>query len=207
MVHKIDLTGKIFGEMEVLSYSHSNERGSAVWLCRCSCGVEKTVAGGSLRQGLTKTCGAKIHRPDITQHGHAPVGAHTSEYRSWASMNQRCRNPKNKNYPSYGGKGITVCDRWRKFANFLADMGPKPTKLHTLERHDNSRGYEPSNCRWATRAEQCLNRAYTKITDRIAADVRESKRSNTSLAKEYGVHPSTISAIRSGRNWKELAHG
>jgi hypothetical protein len=171
-----------------------------MWLCRCSCGVEKAVNASALRAGLTRSCGAHYKTP--VSHGHAKAGAMSAEYKSWAAMIQRSTNQNNPDYPRYGGAGIGVCERWRSFEKFLDDMGPKPTRLHTIERADNSRGYEPGNCRWATRREQVLNRAYTKMTDRIAANIRASKRSHASLAEEYGVSKPTIAAIKSGRNWK-----
>lgn len=86
----------------------------------------------------------------------------TPEYTAWASMWQRCGNPKAQRYPTYGGRGITVCDRWMLFGNFLADMGKRPTAGHSLDRVDNDGNYERGNCRWATRSEQQLNkRIYT----------------------------------------------
>ena len=81
----------------------------------------------------------------------------SSEYTSWAGMRGRCNNPKVKCYPYYGGRGITVCDRWSSFENFLEDMGSKPTPHHTLDRINSDGIYEPSNCRWATRYEQRIN--------------------------------------------------
>jgi hypothetical protein len=82
----------------------------------------------------------------------------TREYTSWEMMNARCNNPKATGYENYGGRGITVCERWRRFENFLADMGPRPAGT-TLDRWPNNDGnYEPGNCRWATRAQQLGNR-------------------------------------------------
>lgn len=83
----------------------------------------------------------------------------TPEYRAWDAMKQRCTNPRARGYDGYGGRGIAVCDRWTySFENFYADMGDRPTPEHSLDRIDNERGYEPDNCRWATRSEQQRNR-------------------------------------------------
>jgi hypothetical protein len=99
-------------------------------------------------------------------HGHC-VGPHpkygpsgnrqTPEYKAWAQMKHRCTSPKNPCFGRYGGRGITFCERWGDFANFLADMGPRPSSKHSLDRIDNDRGYEPGNCEWRTRFEQMGN--------------------------------------------------
>ncbi|MFD1104587.1 helix-turn-helix domain-containing protein [Sphingobium olei] len=205
MVAKADLLGRKFGELTVIAEAQSDASGKAKWLCSCSCGAEKAVAAASLLRGLTRSCGAQKHRAPNVIHGHAHAKAQTGEYKSWAAIIQRCTNPNNPGYAAYGGAGIDVCERWRSFSNFLEDMGPKPTKFHSIDRLDNSRGYHPDNCRWATKREQVLNRAYTKLSDALAIMVRESKRSHGALAKELGVSKSTIAAIRSGRNWSDVS--
>jgi hypothetical protein len=90
-------------------------------------------------------------------HGHARKGSQHPLYTTWALMRSRCRNPRDPSWENYGGRGITVCERWNSFPNFLADMGEKPSLQHTLDRVDNEGNYEPGNCRWATRSEQIRN--------------------------------------------------
>ncbi len=130
---------------------------------RCDCGVEKSIWRGNLRATGTsaRSCGclrsAALGAANKS-HGHTTHAGHRSpEYLSWDSMVMRCTNPSAKSYPEYGGRGIAVCDRWRAFSNFLADMGPRPAGT-TLDRVDGSKGYAPGNCRWATTTEQAGNR-------------------------------------------------
>ncbi len=100
----------------------------------------------------------------VTGHGHARRGHTSPEYRSWMAMKVRCYSTKHRMFYRYGGRGIRVCDRWLdSFQAFLEDVGPKPTKEHTLDRLDGDRGYEPDNCRWATRKEQAQNRAVRTV--------------------------------------------
>ncbi len=92
-------------------------------------------------------------------HGEGTPATRTPEWTTWGSMVNRCTNPRNHSYFRYGARGITVCLRWRTYENFLVDMGRRPSPLHSLDRIDGNRGYEPSNCRWATPIEQARNRA------------------------------------------------
>lgn len=100
-----------------------------------------------------------------TSHGHNKVGNRTPEYGSWAAMLTRCRNKNNPGFKNYGGRGITVCERWMDFSNFLADMGLRPSMRHSLERKNNEGNYEPGNCKWATRAEQANNKRNNRIIE------------------------------------------
>ncbi len=153
-----DLTGLPFGRWTVVEFHSIDKWRSACWLCRCQCGTTAPVRGAHLTSGLSTQC----KRCRRATHGQA--GA--SEYTTWQSMLQRCCNPNNCNYKRYGDRGIRVCGRWQKsFANFLADMGPRPSSRHSIDRIDNSLGYSKDNCRWATTKEQSRNtRSNHKVT-------------------------------------------
>lgn len=147
-----------FGYLTVIRKDLAKPSGSGMpifWLCKCDCGQRTVVPASKLRTGRTRSCGCYSQSHKL-KHGHS-VGGSTLTYSTWCSMLQRCRNENAPGYENYGGRGITVCVRWQRFENFLADMGEKPYGL-SLDRVDNSRGYGPSNCRWATRKEQANNR-------------------------------------------------
>lgn len=143
--------------------------GKSKWKCLCDCGNTSIVIGYRLKTAHTKSCGCIRHSVSVaanTTHGQAvtETGRPSSEYYAWAHMLARCTNPKNKAYYRYGGAGITVCDRWKKFENFFADMGAKPSSIHSLDRYPNQRGgYEPDNCRWATPKQQNNNRVVVPL--------------------------------------------
>lgn len=153
----------VIGEPEVTRYKSGDYKRK--YPCRCDCGKEKAVVELSLKKGTSKSCGcyrsqkvADVH----TKHGHSPAGNRSGTYSSWQAMKNRCygSDPRLKHY--YQDKGITVCDRWHTFENFLEDMEERP-KGFTLERIDNNGNYEPGNCIWASRKRQSSNTRRTKM--------------------------------------------
>lgn len=124
---------------------------------QCDCGLVRDYVLSEVRLGKTKSCGCyKIDNPGSRTHGHTSGRKFSPEYYSWSSMLSRCNNPKFIHYPDYGGRGITVCERWHSFENFLSDMGPRPDGT-SLERRQVNEGYSPNNCEWATRKRQSNN--------------------------------------------------
>lgn len=157
--------GTVFGRLttisEVIAERYASGRAVKKVLVRCTCGGVKKVNKDALISGFTLSCGC-LHKESATEVGkqrRTHYASKTPEYLVWASMVQRCRNSKARAYPSYGGKGIGVCDAWLKFENFLADMGPRPFPDASLDRIDNQKGYEPGNVRWTNWTEQANNKS------------------------------------------------
>ena len=152
--------GEKAGFLTVIAELPKGTRYQRRYLVRCDCGTEKAVMGYDLRPGKTVSCGC--HRRAaavISGHRNRRHGDHrTAEYRCWAGMKKRCNNPNDSSFTNYGGRGVTVCDRWMSYENFLADMGRKPSATHSIDRREVNGNYEPGNCRWATPLEQALNK-------------------------------------------------
>jgi len=158
-----DLSGKRFTRLiahTLIKEADKHGRLWAKWMCECDCGNKVKVLARSLKCGNTKSCGC-LNKEKKTKHGQC----HTPEYAAWRSMLQRCNNTRAKNYHRYGGRGITVCVEWHDFTIFIEDMGKRPSGKHSLDRIENNKGYDPDNCRWATRCEQNSNKCTNKFVE------------------------------------------
>lgn len=178
----VDLTGRVFGRLtgvKLLTPIGVAPR----WLCECSCGNFKEVRGDHLTKGDTKSCGC-LGMGKLLKHGHRGKGSQSKTYTSWTGMKNRCDNPKDHKYPTYGAVGITYDPRWTDFENFISDMGERP-EGKTLDRLQGNLGYSKDNCRWATPLEQSNNRknvkqiTYQGKSMNLAAWCRELKISYT----------------------------
>lgn len=160
--------------------------GHRMGLWRCECGTETTVAMSRVRNGYTKSCGClalEISRTVGIKHGQR----NTPEYSSWGAMRERCLNPSSKDYPRYGGNGVTVDPAFNDFAVFLAEVGPRPAGT-SIDRIDTTLGYAPGNVRWATPTEQASNR-YNSWVVEINGDRFQSV---DAAAAAFGVSGTTI---------------
>ena len=147
----INLSGRRIARLFVLAFA-GKRGGKSYWKCICDCGNVTVVRSNHLADGGTKSCGC-LTLEKVTTHGHARAGSQTPEYRSWQDMKKRCENPNSKDSKNYSERGISVCERWSKYENFIEDMGVKPSSEYTLERKDNDSGYSPD---WAK--ESCVTR-------------------------------------------------
>lgn len=157
-----DLTNQLFGQLTVIAFA-GYKNSYAYWRCTCACGILKDYRVDHLTKDGQQSCGCL--RNEATSQQKTTHGLTlTPEYKAWQQMFVRCYNPKSKSYDNYGARGITVCDAWHgSFETFYADMGPRPTLAHSLERRKNGEGYSAENCCWATTKEQGNNRRTNRL--------------------------------------------
>lgn len=177
--------------------------------CICDCGGKKTARKERLKRGATRSCGCLTHRPAATANGATDpaTGKQTRTYQIWSGMRKRCQNPRDKRYADYGGRWIFVCERWAKYANFLADMGPAPDRLE-IDRRDNDGPYSPENCRWATHIEQSRNKRTSVLTVDVVADIKALLIRGdrpAEVARALNVSPASVSAIKNRKQWLDVA--
>jgi len=178
--------GERFGKLLVLRFAYRTAKSEAYYHVRCDCGDELQVAQKHLRGGVRscRACGR-------TTHGMVKA----PEYSVWHNMRRRCAEPSSASYAYYGARGIAVCERWASFENFFADMGPRPSPEHTIDRKDSGGNYEPGNCRWATRGEQARNRSDNRLLT-----FGDETLCLSDWATRLGIAPDTIDG-RLRRGW------
>ena len=208
--HIIDLKiGDKYNRLTILREA-GRKNSHRMYDCICECGNELPVRGSSLKSGNTMSCGCydkevRIQNLDAGRlkkmNGATENGKKTQEYEAFIHMKERCYNPKVDRYPNYGGRGIIVCESWlNSFANFLSDMGRKPSPEHSLERINVHLNYEPSNCKWGTQEEQDANRQNTIRLTVNGVEVHQAK-----LARVLNVGPKSIEYHRKkGKTGDEL---
>lgn len=198
-----NLTGQTFQRLTVIEFSHSQKFDGggayAVWKCQCRCGkVVLAQASNLLRSKSESSCGCAI-KDNKTKHGHASNKNGKSPsplYKCWRSMKNRCENRQCRDYPYYGGRGISICERWRNsFINFLADVGEKPGSEYSLDRINNDGNYEPGNTRWATARQQRRNSRNRFLSDEEivkAIKLRQQGKTYKAIAKLLDVGSTAI---------------
>lgn len=209
----IDLTGQKFGRLTALELAGRDQKNRISWRCSCDCGNEKTLLGSLLRTGHATSCGCATveYRKNF---GARMLGHHvthglsrTPTQKSWEAMIERCTKPRHQAYARYGGRGITVCDRWRtSFSAFIEDMGVRPDGM-CLDRVDPNGNYEKANCRWATMKEQAQNKRNNTFNAAAVMLIRHMARrgeKHADIAHAFGVGQSTITRIVNRKQWANL---
>lgn len=195
--------GNRYGRLLVIEQApapeHYKEKRQGFWLCRCDCGATVIASGAALRRGGVKSCGCIIQEYHARRKANAV--RHMQEYEIWNHIKRRCCDPRDDRYCNYGGRGITICPRWREsFRAFLEDVGARPSPLHTIDRINTNGDYEPGNVQWATPHEQANNRrtnirlTYAGKTQTLAQWARETGIPKHIVLRRYhsGLPPAEI---------------
>jgi len=176
----LSILGSRFGKLLTIEFVGKNERGNKLIKCQCDCGNETIATYSHLLSGNRTSCGC--HHPGQLRHGMTKTRTHNI----WLEIKRRCYDPKHISYGYCGARGIAVCDRWMEFDNFFSDMGECPKGM-SIDRIDNSKGYEPSNCRWATPKQQTENRSVQKFYE-----IDGETMTLPDVAKKYGINYRTL---------------
>ena len=180
-----NLTGARFGNWVVIKHAPASKDGKTRWQCRCNCGRESVVRAASLLAGRSTQCKSCSGSTNRLVHGKSQ----SPEYAAWRSIHARCENTNNIGYGNYGGRGLTVCERWQSFDAFYKDMGPRPGTGFSVERIDNTRGYSPTNCMWATQKQQHRNkRTNRRITFQGKTQCLQDWAAETGLSRQCISH-------------------
>lgn len=184
------------------------------WLCRCDCGQEFTarsnIIGGTVIS--CPDCARRRRALNRVTHGRTVGGKLDPTYYTWSGIIARCRNPATPNFYNYGGRGVSVCERWLRFENFLADMGERPPGSNggrsrfSIDRIDNDGNYEPGNCRWATSVEQSANRRCKVLSWDLVQEIRgrrEHGEGAASIAQRLGIRRNMVHSVTSNRSWTD----
>ncbi len=192
--------GHRFGRLRVMSRVGTNQSRRSLWKCVCDCGGSVIANQHALAIGDRVSCGCRQKETRFStenrlRHGRALTNVTDITYTSWRGIKSRCTNPNAKGYHNYGGRGITICKRWRSFENFLKDMGDRPSRKHSLDRKNNSKGYFKANCQWSTRDEQAANKRTVPVLR-----FRGKNAPRPTWAKEFGIKLPTLNS-RLARGW------
>jgi len=191
----IDISGNTYSMLKVIKpVGRFNDR-KVKWLCVCECGEYAVTSVVKLKSGHTKSCGCfKViaTKKAKTTHGRSK----STEYGIWNGMKNRCENKNEPAYRRYGGKGISVCERWQKFTNFHEDMGDRPSPIHSIDRIDGTKGYYKENCRWATPLEQANNQSTNR-----PLTLNGRTQNLSTWAREIGIAAASLSSRLNRSRW------
>ena len=198
----VDFINQRFGRLVVIEKTDKRSGTNVIWKCKCDCGNEVFVSSSNLRSGHTQSCGC-LQKERVSKAKTTHGMRFTSEYYSWNNMKARCYNPNYKHYKDYGGRGITICDRWRdSFENFLEDMGSKPSNKHSIDRIDVNGNYDPENCKWSTSQEQARNKRNqrdVKLLDPEGQEYLVAGGLIKQFCKDAGLDSSNINSVLNGK--------
>lgn len=202
------LVGDKFGKLIALTYIPGSRSVRAKWVCLCRCGKRTRASSYDLRSSRVRSCGCFVSensRKMFTTHGATANGRTEKEFWVWCSMRMRCDNSSSPDYKYYGGRGISYSRRWKRYENFIKDMGKRPFGGYSLERRDNDKGYSKSNCYWATRRQQARNRRGNKLNPEMAEMIRKKRDAGgriSHIAREMGLPISTIGTVWYETGWR-----